>query len=225
MATNSPPQTRRSRVAATAATSPAATYFQMLLGRLAAIGGGPEAPRALGVTSCAAGAGVSTVAANLAQTAAWQTLGQQTLLIDAHLDRPCLHQRFGADLGPGVAEVLAGRDPWHEAVIGLPDSGLFLLPAGGHGMLPSILPNRAAMIELLCELKAQFDLVIVDLPPLGQPGLAMPLAGVLDGVLLVVEAQRLRRDVAKRAKEALQQANAQLIGVALNKERYAPRSM
>src|SRR5437763_2361808 len=84
-------------------------HYRVLLQRLGWPGGGPpDTPRALGVTSCRRGEGVSTVAACLAATAAASGQGP-VLLVDADLARPAAHSLLGVSPAPGLSEALADR--------------------------------------------------------------------------------------------------------------------
>ena len=77
------------------------------------------------------------------------------------------------------------------------------------------------MPVLVKELAQDFELVVCDLPAAGQASCTSRLAGLLDGVLLVVESERVCCEAAERGKELLMRADAQLLGVVLNKRRQA----
>lgn len=170
----------------------------------------------LGLTSCYSGEGVSTLAAGLAEAAAMLS-GRRVLVVDGNLDRPALHRTFSASLGPGLAEVLLRGDQVSQCVQSTATPGLLLLSAGRHqGNLASAY-DAPSLFGLIETLRAQFDLVIFDLPPAHESSPAFRLAGLLDGVLLVVEAERVRAEVAGRAKELLTRDGAKLRGVVMNK--------
>jgi capsular exopolysaccharide synthesis family protein len=192
--------------------------YRDLLHRLGVLGGlRAGMPAALGVTSCESGEGVSTVASALVRTFAG--LGQgAVLLIDANLEHPQAHQIFGVKLAPGLADTLA--DPTLQPVYqrsSVPE--LFVLAAGAaKGMLARGWTEQS-FAEMFQALKQEFALVVVDLPPVAQLGFAAPLAEHLDGVLLVMESERVSRDVARRTKDLLGQTGARLLGAVLNKKR------
>jgi Mrp family chromosome partitioning ATPase len=80
--------------------------------------------------------------------------------------------------------------------------------------------------EVLKTLRAEFSLVIVDFPPPDHASFVGRLASLLDGILLVVEAERIRADAARRQKELLVRANARFLGAVLVKERqHIPNSL
>jgi len=135
--------------------------------------------RSLLVTSAAPGEGKTTTAANLAAAHAEQ--GKRTLLIDGDLRRPSVHRNFNLPSVVGLSNALLGEISWREAVIQtetLPD--LYVLPAGPPSRRASDLVGRG-LSELLEEASVEYDLVILDAPPL--LGFAEPLqmASAVDG--------------------------------------------
>ncbi len=194
-------------------------YYETLLCRLpwpAPASGRPL--RTLGVTSCSSGEGVSTVAAHLALAAAGMGDGE-VLLADANFVRPGLPRIFGARRRPGLSELLRDECTLPEVLQSSSVPNLKLLAAGkpAGGIARSY--DAAGLPVLLKELAADFGLVVIDLPAVGQTAAALRLAGALDGVLLVVEAERVHREVARRVCGLLRRAGAHPVGVALNKWR------
>lgn len=194
-------------------------YYQEIVRRLRETEAGRTlASQAVGITSCTRGEGVSTVATNLAITAAVSG-SAPVLLVDANVGRPALNRNFKIWNLPGLLEVLhEGADP----LACLQDSAyenLYLLPAGnlkGHAGR-GYDPNR--VVDLLTTLRDEFSIVIFDLPAVEDLSSCFSLAGKLDGVLLVVEAERVRSHVAVKAKQMLEECHAKLIGAVFNKRR------
>jgi protein-tyrosine kinase len=121
-----------------------------------------EPPRPVALISPDAGDGRSFTAANLAITLA--QLGARTLLIDADLRSPTLHQLFKLPNGSGLSGILSGRAD-HDSIVQVAAvPSLFVLPAGATPPNPLELVERAAFGQLLRELVAKFDHVIVDTP-------------------------------------------------------------
>src|SRR5262249_50982162 len=142
--------------------------------------------RSLLVTSASPGEGKSTVAVNLAATHASQR--HRTLLIDGDLRRPSVHKRFGICMSSGLSNVLDDEIPWRDALVkpeGFPD--LDVLPAGPPSRHAADLIGRG-LVEVLEEASLEYDLVVLDAPPL--LGFAEPLqmATAVDGVLVVTRA-------------------------------------
>ncbi|MEO8027450.1 MAG: polysaccharide biosynthesis tyrosine autokinase, partial [Bryobacteraceae bacterium] len=170
--------------------------------------------RSLLVTSASPGEGKSTTAANLAVAHAEQ--GKKTLIIDGDLRRPSVHRRFGLNGAQGLSNVLLGELPWRSALIpldGLPE--LHILPAGPPSRRASDLVGRG-LTELLEEAAAEYDLVILDAPPL--LGFAEPLqmATAVDGVLVVTRAGETNRKAVGSVLRTLSRLRAHVVGVALN---------
>jgi capsular exopolysaccharide synthesis family protein len=170
--------------------------------------------RSLLVTSAAPGDGKTTTAANLA--AAHSEQGQRTLLIDGDLRRPSVHRNFNLPGVVGLSNALLGEISWRDALIqteALPH--LFILPAGPPSRRASDLVGRG-LIELLEEASSEYDLVILDAPPL--LGFAEPLqmATAVDGVLVVARAARTSRKAVASVLATLTRLRAKVVGLVLN---------
>jgi len=170
--------------------------------------------RSLLVTSAAPGDGKTTTAANLAAAHAEQ--GQRTLLIDGDLRRPSVHRNFNLPGVVGLSNALLGEIGWREALIqtkALPD--LYILPAGPPSRRASDLVGRG-LSELLEEASVEYDLVILDAPPL--LGFAEPLqmASAVDGVIVVARAGRTSRRAVASVLATLRRLRAKVVGLVLN---------
>jgi Mrp family chromosome partitioning ATPase len=180
--------------------------------------------RALGVTACGGGAGVSTLAASLAETAASAEEGP-VLLVDANLERPRAHRLLGVDPAPGLAEALADGTPAPYLQVSSV-ANLAVLAAGAAGARLARIWAAPALAEVFKTLRAEFSLIVVDMPPPDRASFVGRLASLLDGVLLVVEADCIRADVARRQKDLLARAKARLLGVVLTKQKqHIPTSL
>jgi len=191
---------------------------------------GPDATSGgakIGVTSCRRREGVSTVAANLAVSAA-QPDGARVLVVDANVAHPALHQMFGVAPAPGLLDVLAGTVPLPQAIQATAVAHVDCLAAGSspENHLTASAPedgrpifSPAKVAGLLTLLAGDYDLLILDLPAAEAAPQAMNLAARLDGLLLVVEAERTSREMAAQRKQQLTDLGANLLGVVLNKTR------
>jgi capsular exopolysaccharide synthesis family protein len=179
---------------------------------------GGEALKTLVVTSAAPGEGKTLTAANLAVTLAYD--GLRVLLVDCDIRRPRVHGLFHLPRAPGLMELLVAADrpnaPTPPAIRQTTVARLSVLPCGA-------LPNNAAnllssnrMRVLLEELKQQFDIIVLDTPPVLATADAGIVGSLTDGVLLVVRAGHTDKNAAQRAYQQLANVGARVVGTVLN---------
>jgi capsular exopolysaccharide synthesis family protein len=193
-----------------------AEAFRVVLTSIMFSGDNGSRPRVLVLTSAGAGEGKSTVASNLAIALAEIRL--KVLLIDADMRKPRVHDIFGVSNDYGLSTILKEcsltEDGLREVVQETTVPGLSVIPAGqtaASGLLYSpVLP------QLLKRFKQEFDMVLIDTPPM----LHMPDARVVgrqaDAVVLVVRAGQTTRDAAMAARERLVEDGTRVIGTILN---------
>ncbi len=171
---------------------------------------------ALMVTSPAPNEGKSMTVANLA--GAMAQAGRRTVLIDCDLHKPRLHRLFGLRNNVGVTTALLEEHPVLDGLLqDTPIPGLQVLTSGPLPPNPAELLGSTRMREFLAELLTQFDMVLLDSPPTAALSDAAILSTQCDGVLLVLDAGKSRREVARRAMEALRRVNARVVGAVLNR--------
>lgn len=166
------------------------------------------------VTSPGPGDGKSTVSANLATVMA--QAGARILIIDADMRKPVMHKFFDISNRVGLTKLLAHEVQSGEVIHPTMVEGLSFLSTGPVPPNPSELLGSERMKELLKELTMQYDLILIDSPPVLAVTDASILAPLVDGVILVVDSGRTRVDAAKEAKSQLVKANARIIGVVIN---------
>jgi len=178
--------------------------------------------RTLGITSCRRGEGVTTVATQLAITAA--TSGEiPVLLVDANRNHPALHRLFPVLSTPGWGDVIGEQRCPSVAIQPSGVDRLAILPAGRAMAGRGRAAEESDLADVFKAIKAEYELIVFDLGHAGDPA-ALSLAGALEGVLLVIEAERVRWEEAERVKSLLAGARAKLLGAVLNKRRqYLPR--
>ncbi|HSR07527.1 MAG TPA: polysaccharide biosynthesis tyrosine autokinase [Bryobacteraceae bacterium] len=170
--------------------------------------------RSILLTSASPSEGKSTVAAHLAATHAGQ--GKRTLLIDGDLRRPSVHRLYQVPNSVGLSNVLLQQISWRDALVRMPEpEGLDILPAGPSTRRASDLIGTG-LAELIEEASREYDLVVLDAPPL--LGFAEPLqmASVVDGVIIVARAGDTSRTALASVISTLARLRANLVGVVLN---------
>ncbi|HVC93482.1 MAG TPA: CpsD/CapB family tyrosine-protein kinase [Pirellulales bacterium] len=177
---------------------------------------GDKPLKTLGLTSCQSGEGVSTVAARLAVRAA-ELSDRSVLLVDANLARPAIERLFELPRGVGFSDVLLENCDLSAAIRSTHAARLCVLTAGQRAVHPDEVNDPVRMAAMVAALKEDFELVIFDLPPAGEVVSAACLAGLLDGVVLVVEAHRTCWEAAQRVTQQLSRSHARLLGAVLNK--------
>jgi polysaccharide biosynthesis transport protein len=171
--------------------------------------------RSIVLTSAEPGEGKSTVAIYLAL--ANSDRGKKTLLVDGDLRRPSIHARFGMTPKVGLSNVLNGEMNWRDAILAVEGRpNLAILPAGpsSHRAADLIGPYLA---ELLNDFAKDFDMVILDSPPLLGFAECLQMADAADGVLVVTNAGETKRKSVAAVVSALNRVRANIIGVVLNR--------
>lgn len=170
--------------------------------------------KSLMVSSASPSEGKTTIAVHLAIAHAQQK--HKTLLIDGDLRRPGIHTKLGLTAGSGLATALMNGLCWQNKVIqpaGVP--GLYVLPAGPSSRRCADLIG-ANLKEILAQAEAEYDLVIVDAPPiLGFPE-PLQMAAAADGVVMVAVAGETNRKALDIALSTLRRLRANVLGLVLN---------
>jgi succinoglycan biosynthesis transport protein ExoP len=183
------------------------------------------------VASPAPGDGKTTIALHLAEAAA--RAGSRVLLLEVDLRAPALSRALDVGKGRGIAEVLIGVSTFHEVVDSVEIDGTFkrTVYAGSLDVLSAgavLPPNPAELLEskamnsLLGQVRAAYDLVVIDAPPLTAVSDAIPLLSRVDGVVVVGRIGRSRRDAAGRLRQVLESSGATLLGVIANGAKSGP---
>ncbi len=167
------------------------------------------------ITSAGPGEGKTTSAINLGITMAQS--GLKVLLIDGDLRKPQMHKIFGSFSQLGLTNILVNDLDYREGTSPTHVAGLETLPVGIVPPNPSELLASNKMKQLLDEVSEDYDFVIIDTPPAAVVTDASILSAVADGTILVCASGQVPVDGVKRAKELLENVNANIIGVILNK--------
>lgn len=165
------------------------------------------------VTSASPAEGKTTTIANLA--VAFAQSGMRVCIVDADLRRPMVAKTFDIDNWSGLTTALLGQKSVESTVRETTVPGLYVLPSGPIPPNPAELLGSQRMTNLLAELEANFDMVLVDTPPILAVTDAAVLAPKVGGVVLVVRSGKVDRRQALRAKEALAAVKANVLGAVL----------
>lgn len=178
-------------------------------------------PKLLMVTSTLPGEGKSVMANNLAATFA--SHGKKTLLIDCDFRRPNLHLFYGKDNACGVLRWLnaggvmeSSAEEDHELGILPVKQNLFLLRAGGEHRRATELFETESFARLMSTIRTQFDVVLIDTPPLGVFPDAMLISRLCDEVMYVCRFNAVHRSKVRKTIERLKQTSAYFSGIVLN---------
>lgn len=170
---------------------------------------------AVGIVGCSGGQGVTTAAANLALVAARNGV-RRVLLIDANTSNPGLASHFRVPTTPGLTEILSGEALLGDALQATQSPSLRILAAGGTRKQLGVDFDLQQFSNLLDELKAEFDLIIVDMPAAHEMSECYAVADALDGIFLVVAANRVDCQIARRVTQRLAHGRARLLGAIYN---------
>jgi succinoglycan biosynthesis transport protein ExoP len=178
-----------------------------------------EPPRAVVFAGVDHGNGCSQLCAQTAETLASNTSGS-ICLVDANLRSPSLPQLFNTSNHYGLTDSLRQSGSIRTFVKPLGVRNISLLSCGSIGVdAPSLLTSEA-LKNRFAELRKEFDYVLVDAPPLSRYGDAITLGQVTDGLVLVLEANATRREVAQMAADSLRAAHIRILGAVLNKRTF-----
>ena len=175
-----------------------------------------KAPYILAVTSCHRGEGVSTIATGIAYTIALYE-GENVLLVDSNLHHPDIDKVAGINRPNGLYEMTVkpqGPRNTTEKTSGFfSDRNMndYLSQVKSSDKIDKLLPS----IE-----KLNYKIIVLDLPSINEGVSAVKTASAADSMILVVESEKVRREVVSHAKAMLERSGANIFGVVLNKRRY-----
>jgi capsular exopolysaccharide synthesis family protein len=177
--------------------------------------GGEGHARVLAVTAARAGEGKTAVSLALARSAALG--GERVLVIECDLRRPAFAERMHATAPAGLADCLRNKLPAREAIRSDPSAGLDVMQAGRVG---TDLPDRFladTVARILGELRPDYDLIVLDSPPVQAIAEARVLAGIADATLLCVRWCATPQPVVQHTLDLLEEAHAHVVGCVLTR--------
>ncbi|MBN2382181.1 CpsD/CapB family tyrosine-protein kinase [bacterium] len=166
------------------------------------------------ITSSTEDEGKSTIASNLAISMA-QT-DTSVLLIDADLRQPSLNRAYGYDNSVGLSSYLMKKKDISDCIFPTFIKNLSILFSGPTPPNPAELLALDLMADLIEQLKTQYELIVIDTPPVTNVTDPIILTSVVEGVYLVIKAGKTSRKIAQYAVESLSAVNASILGIILN---------
>ena len=200
-----------------------------------------EKIKALLFSSSTEGEGNSTVLINFAFTLS--SGGERVLLVDANLRNPSIHNVFNLERENGLTELIFERKTLGEVVKQTRFQNLCVITSGSlprgpltvddkpsldrgpstmdYGLFnPSILFESKSLNAHIEKMKQQAEWVLFDSPPINLFNDSIAIAPRMDGVVMVVEAEKTRWEVAQSAKQRIEDGNGKILGVILNKRKF-----
>lgn len=168
-------------------------------------------------TSATPSAGKSTVAANVA--IAYAQAGKRTLLIDGDLRRPTTHYTFEIQNVRGLSTAIINELPLNEVIRESQIENLDILTSGPIPPNPSELLSSRKMELFMKMVTENYEMVIVDSPPVLAVTDSQLLSQLTDSTILVTNVADNNRDTIKKAKELMEKADANIIGLVLNNKK------
>lgn len=173
-----------------------------------------DSTRLIQVTSPLPGDGKSTLASNVAVSLAQS--GRKVLLIDADLRRPRGAKIFGVKDDLGLSSCITGAATLEEAVHSTVVPDLFVMSSGPRVANPSELLVSPEFEELLHTLRAAYEFVVIDTPPVLSVSDPASIAPLVDAVILTMRLRRNSRPIAEQTKHILDSVDAKVVGIVIN---------
>lgn len=177
------------------------------------------APRVVVFAGIARGNGCSRVCSAAARTLADNVTGS-VCLVDANLRSPSLAESFRIPNHHGLTDALREEEPIQTFGEQLGPENLWLISSGSSSEECSSLLNSNRVKTRFAELRAEFDYVLVDAPPLTHYTDAVTLGRLSDGLVLILEANATRREAALAVTENLRALQIRILGAVLNKRTF-----
>lgn len=168
------------------------------------------------VTSAAPGEGKTTTIANLAATFA--QAGKRTLLIDADMRRPTMHKQFDLGKMRGLSSVLVGVEKFENCVQHSKDQvNLDILVCGPIPPNPAEMLGSQKMADFVAQMRGQYDIILLDAPPVLAVTDSQILAKIADGIIVVARQNYVKKDQLAEAAKRLKAVEAHVLGVVMNR--------
>ncbi len=169
--------------------------------------------------SAMSGEGTTTVATNFAKVMALQG-GERVLVCEMNARRPRFPHVFSTNGDAGVTEYFSQTANLSDYIHESEDDGLGVLHVGRQDATIIQLHLNQVFPRLIEESLRNYDTMIIDAPPILNSPETAPMCAFVDGVVVVVQAGKTKREVVARSMEAIRKFNGNLLGVVLNRKKY-----
>jgi capsular exopolysaccharide synthesis family protein len=187
--------------------------------------------KTIAFTSSVAKEGKSTTIVNTALAMAQAQ--NKVLLVDADLRRPVISRWFGIESLPGLTEIILGSYQWHDTLRTITDimlgdmdvdevmqtpglDNLHIIPCGHIPPNPAELINSESLTHFFEDIKEEYNVVLIDLPPILNAAETAVVSAKADAVIMVYKAGSTARGALRRAKDQLEHVRANITGIVLN---------
>lgn len=194
--------------------SPVAEAYRMLRTNVQFLGV-EKSLKDIVITSARMEEGKTTTAANLAISFA--NLGSRVILVDGDLRRPKVAKLFDILSDKGLSEILIKNDDYQDYVVESGIDNLDIITSGFIPPNPSELFTSNAMKELLDKLREDYDMIIIDSPPVNLVTDATILSTLVSGTIIVASSGKVEIQELKQVVNTLKKVNANLLGIILNR--------
>ena len=180
---------------------------------------GPGAPRTVVFCGVEPGYAPGWICARASEVLAAQVSGS-VCAVDANFRVPHLHQYLEVESQLGLTDAALDLGPVQNFAQQTRRSNLWLMPCGSQVSDPRILLRPDRLQARLADLRTQFDYILISTQPVHLSADAVALGQISDGVVLVLEANSSRREVAQEAKLTLEAVNVKLLGAVLHNRTF-----
>lgn len=170
--------------------------------------------KTLVLTSTESGEGASVTTRNLALS--FSLSGKKVLIIDCDLRKPSIHEYFNVTNDIGFANLIIEKLTYKDVIQEYSDN-LHIITAGKITINPAELLNIEHISPIFEQLQKQYDIILIDSPPVITYTDAQLLSAVSDGVIMVLSIGKTHKKLCQKAIQLLQNVNADIIGIVLNK--------